>query len=261
MLNEIYRSLDYLEYLLTANSRHGVHSPFVYKLVDEVIYGRKGHGAFDLIEQIRREMIDSPVRIEFEDYGSGNKSGLRKLSDIATATARQAKYGRLLFRLVDCFKPQYCIELGTATGITAMYQGAALGMEQHLFTIEGSSKLHEIAKYNIEKAGMNDRILGIHGEFGKTLPTLLNELPRVDFAYIDGNHSLEPTLEYFGLILSKCHSHSILVFDDINWSQEMKTAWINIKKHEAVTVTIDLFAFGIVFFRREQEKEHFKIRY
>ncbi len=261
MLNEIYRSLDYLEYLLTADSRHGVHSPFVYKLVDEVIYGKHGHAAFDLIEQIRKEMIDSPVRIEFEDLGSGNKSGLRKLSAIASSTGRQAKYGRLLFRLIQHFKPQFCIELGTGTGITAMYQGAALGTEQHLFTIEGSSKLHEVAKFNIEKAGMSDRIVSIQGEFSKTLPILLEELPRVDFAYVDGNHSLEPTVDYFNLLLKKCHTHSVLVFDDINWSQEMKQAWSSIKNHEAVTVTIDLFAFGIVFFRREQEKEHFKIRY
>ena len=108
---------------------------------------------------------------------------------------------------------------------------------------------------------MSDRIVSIQGEFSKTLPILLEELPRVDFAYVDGNHSLEPTVDYFNLLLKKCHTHSVLVFDDINWSQEMKQAWSSIKNHEAVTVTIDLFAFGIVFFRREQEKEHFKIRY
>ena len=261
MHNELYRSLDYLEYLLTADSRHGVHSPFVYKLIDEVIYGRQGHAAFDLIEQIRKEMIDSSVRIEFDDLGGGNRSGLRKLSGIASATAREAKYGRLLFRLLQFFKPEFCIELGTGTGITAMYQAAALGPTQKIYTIEGSPKLAEIARYNFEKSGLNESIISLQGDFAQVLPSLLSSLPKVDFAYIDGNHRLQPTLEYFELLLAKCHTHSVLVFDDINWSQEMKRAWNTIKNHPTVTVTIDLFAFGIVFFRLEQEKEHFKIRY
>jgi len=40
----------------------------------------------------------------------------------------------------------------------------------------------------------------------------------------------------------------------------MKSAWSEIKKHPKVTVTVDIFYWGIVFFRKEQEKEHFKIR-
>jgi predicted O-methyltransferase YrrM len=86
-------------------------------------------------------------------------------------------------------------------------------------------------------------------------------MPRVDYAYIDGNHSFQPTLHYFDTLMPKLHPNSVLVFDDINWSEEMKNAWAVIKNHKNVSVSIDIFALGIVFFRQGQEKEHFTIRF
>jgi hypothetical protein len=41
----------------------------------------------------------------------------------------------------------------------------------------------------------------------------------------------------------------------------MKEAWEEIKMHDRVTVTLDLFYFGIVFFRKEQVKQHFIIKF
>jgi hypothetical protein len=43
-------------------------------------------------------------------------------------------------------------------------------------------------------------------------------------------------------------------------SKGMKEAWAEIKAHPQVTVTVDLFWIGLVFFRKGQEKEGFKIR-
>ena len=40
----------------------------------------------------------------------------------------------------------------------------------------------------------------------------------------------------------------------------MEEAWEIIKKHPKVTVTIDTFQWGIVFFRSEQVKEDFIVR-
>jgi len=40
----------------------------------------------------------------------------------------------------------------------------------------------------------------------------------------------------------------------------MEAAWEIIKTHPKVTVTIDTFQWGLVFFRKEQPKEHFVIR-
>ncbi|MBL7882976.1 MAG: class I SAM-dependent methyltransferase, partial [Bacteroidia bacterium] len=38
-------------------------------------------------------------------------------------------------------------------------------------------------------------------------------------------------------------------------------AWEEIKRHPKVTVTIDLFFIGLVFFRKEQAKQHFIIKF
>ena len=41
----------------------------------------------------------------------------------------------------------------------------------------------------------------------------------------------------------------------------MEEAWAAIKAHTKVTVTIDLFHFGLVFLRKEQQREDFVLRY
>jgi hypothetical protein len=55
-------------------------------------------------------------------------------------------------------------------------------------------------------------------------------------------------------------NETLWIFDDIHWSIEMEEAWEKIQQHPKVTVTIDTFQWGIVFFRKEQPKEHFVIR-
>jgi predicted O-methyltransferase YrrM len=78
--------------------------------------------------------------------------------------------------------------------------------------------------------------------------------------YFDGNHSKKATLDYFELLLPTICNETLWIFDDIHWSPEMEEAWEIIKKHPKVTVTIDTFQWGLVFFRSEQPKEHFVIR-
>jgi len=60
-------------------------------------------------------------------------------------------------------------------------------------------------------------------------------------------------------MLPTISNESIWIFDDIHWSKDMEEAWEMIKNHSKVTVTIDTFQWGIVFFRKEQVKEHFII--
>ena len=79
--------------------------------------------------------------------------------------------------------------------------------------------------------------------------------------FIDGNHKKDATLNYFQQCLQQMSSNSVLVFDDIHWSDGMEKAWIEIKQHPRVKVTIDLFQMGLVFFREELSKEDFILRF
>ena len=56
------------------------------------------------------------------------------------------------------------------------------------------------------------------------------------------------------------HNSSMLLLEGIYKNKQGTKRWEAIKKLEKVTVTVDLYYCGIVFFRREQTKEHFKIR-
>ena len=84
---------------------------------------------------------------------------------------------------------------------------------------------------------------------------------KLDFAFIDGNHTYEATIANFNTLLSIAHNDTVFVFDDIHWSAGMQKAWDEIAGHERVTVSIDLFRIGIVFLKKELSKQKFVIRY
>lgn len=254
---------DYAHYRLIAKDAHGIHSPFVFYLYNAVIDETAAYYDFKLLSAIRREIENDQTELEVEDFGAGSKifkDKKRKVADIARHGISNEKYARLLYRLVNYFAPETSIEIGTSLGLTTMYLAAARknGM---LYTIEGSEEIAAYAKMKFEKYKFKNIEL-LKGNFDQQLPELLNKLERIDFAYIDGNHSKVPTLNYFNLLLQKCHNGSVLAFDDINWSAEMKEAWAAIKEHKDVTLTIDLFYIGIVFLRKENKnKEHFVLKF
>ena len=78
--------------------------------------------------------------------------------------------------------------------------------------------------------------------------------------YFDGNHSKEATLSYVKMMLPTIHNDTVWIFDDIYWSPEMTQAWEKIKTMPEVSVTIDCYWLGLVFFRKEQAKEDFYAR-
>ena len=79
-------------------------------------------------------------------------------------------------------------------------------------------------------------------------------------ARFNENHTKKATLDYFKLSLASVNNDSMIVVNNIHSNKEMEQAWIEIKNHSKVTVSIDTYQWGIVFFRKEQQKEHFIIR-
>jgi len=258
-------ALKYLRYLFTAanGKGHGVHSPFVFEFITRVLNDNRRFYAFDGIEKIRTQLLSNHTLIEIQDYGAGSrvaKKNTRKISDVAKSSLKPAKYSQLLFRMIDYYGPKKIIELGTSLGITSAYLASA-NPAAKVTTFEGSETIAQIAKQNHGSLGLANISL-LEGNFDQELPRWLAQNKKVDFAFIDGNHAYKPTMAYFEALLDVVEDHSILVFDDIHWSKEMEEAWAQISAHPRVTLSIDLFFIGIVFFRKEfAQKQQVSIRF
>ena len=253
---------DYLKHRLTAKSRHGTHSPFVYKLADEVIYDFSTKKVYDEIEAQRKKLLHDDTLITVTDLGAGshiNKNRTKKVSQIAKNALKAPHLAQLIYRLAANHELKNIIELGTCLGITSAYLAKAQPVADVL-TIEGCPQTAEVAHQNFTELGLKNVELQV-GNFNELLPKAITAAERLDFVYIDGNHTKEATLNYFNWCLPKLHEGSLLIFDDIYWSQGMKEAWEEIKAHPQVSITIDLFWIGLVYFKKGQAKEHFKLKF
>ena len=255
----------YLRYYWSAldSKGHGVHSPFVFDFIKFVKNDRHKYYCYDLIETERLALLKRQDYIEVEDYGAGSnviKANKRLVSKMAASSLKPKRFAQLLFRIVQYYKPNTILELGTSFGITSAYLASG-NKTARLYTLEGASSIAAIAQNNFKKLHI-DNILLIEGNFDKTLLPLLSSLQRIDMAFVDGNHKKEPTLYYFAEMLKKSTEETILIFDDIHWSKEMEEAWDVIKKNDAVTLSIDLFFIGIVFLKKDfKVKHHYSIRF
>ena len=264
MYNRFQLAKKYLHYYLTASNGkgHGVHSPFVFDFIKNVLNDKKNYECYHSIENLRKELLRDKRVIDVEDFGAGslavpNKE--KKVSDIARSFLKPKKFAQLLFRIVQYYKPHNIVELGTSLGITTAYLGANKTSE--VYTLEGSKNTAAIAQENFQKPGLQN-VKIIQGNFDDILPLLLSQLQKLDLAFIDGNHRKEPTLKYFQQLLQRSTGESIFIFDDIHWSAEMEEAWKEIQQHPSVTLTIDLFFIGLIFFKKDfKAKQHFMIRF
>lgn len=254
---------SYFRYLLKAGNEHGVHSPFVYRLLTVGIYQKIKPEAFDRIEKIRNALKKDHRLINVTDLGAGSsfdgKVKTRSVSQSIRWFAKAPKTGRALHRLVHFLRPSVMVELGTSLGISAMYQASG-NAEGLLHTIEGCQATARIAAEQFQKGGFANIVSHV-GSFEKVLPELMQQLKQVDYVFIDGHHTYEATIRYFQLLKKYRSENTTFVFDDIYWSEPMTKAWTEIKADPEVTVALDFFDFGVVFFNRELSKQDFVLRY
>ncbi|HSU28801.1 MAG TPA: class I SAM-dependent methyltransferase [Chitinophagaceae bacterium] len=265
MFSNISQAFKYLNFFLTAKSRHGhgIHSPFVFHFIEKVLCDKNAYPEYVVVENLRKDLLHDKRKLPYTDLGAGSKTGTgdqRSIASIARHSAKSKKCGQLLFRIVRKYSPAHILELGTSLGVTTSY--LALGnRDGHVSTIEGVESVAGEASRNFKKSGL-DNVHLYNGNFDDTLTRVLQDHPIIDLAFIDGNHREEPTLRYFNTLAGHCNNDTLLIFDDIHWSLGMEKAWQAIKEHPATLCTIDLFYMGIVLFRKEfREKQHFRIRF
>lgn len=257
----LFQIKSYLQFLWHSKNEHAVHSPFVFSLLTKCFYDKKSKPEYAILKKYRKLLLENNNTIEVTDFGAGSKvfkSNTRVISKIAKTAGISPKRAELLFRITNYLQPERILEIGTSLGLAT--GSLSLGnLNAKITTLEGCPNTMAIAKNQLQLFHF-DNINPIVTEFSSFLGDIQLQTLNFELIYFDGNHSKKATLDYFELLLPTITNETVWIFDDIHWSPEMEEVWEIIQKHPKVTVTIDTFQWGLIFFRREQPKEHFVIR-
>lgn len=260
----LYSASKYLKYMLFSSHRrgHGVHSPFVFNLITSVFRNKTEPGIVLSIESLRKKMLEDSTILNVTEFGSGSKhmkGNLRKLSDIARYSSVTKKYGLLLSNLAREFGNRGILELGTSLGISALYLASGI-KDSTVYTIEGSSEVASAARSYIDFSGFGNINISV-GKFDDELPSIRAKGFTPGLVFIDGDHRKESVIRYFSYISEFSGEDTVIVLDDIYSSPEMGEAWDYIRQDEKVSLTVDIFRMGLVFFRKGITRTDYVIRY
>ncbi len=251
-----------MKYLVKSQNHYMIHSPFVFNLITNVIYKKTAHKTTAEIESLRNTLYHDNRNININDFGAGsniNSSKKRKIKDVAKNSSKNKKFGQLLFRIVEHFKPKIIFELGTSFGISTLYLAKG-NNNSKIITFEGCEESANIAKENFNLLNIQ-KIETVLGNFKDTYEKKAKEQKNLDLIFIDGNHQEKATINYFETLIKYAHNKTIIIFDDIHWSIGMENAWKYIKDSKKTSLTIDLFFIGIVFLDPKLSKENYIIRF
>lgn len=275
----LFRATSAVRWYLGTSTRYDVHSPYLVEFVREVYRDDRHYHAFDLIASVRQYWRGRPGTVKLQSLGAPSKTTSKDERTVRSLVATNAiddDCGRFLFRLALWARAKSIIEFGTNAGISTLYLHAA-NTSAVLHTVEGNADVAALARETFTKAGAGPRLHPHVGLFNKWLwahgPKMaLKEVPQkknvkrqtnkrksatvaepesipLDLFFLDGDHRYQPTLDYVNALLPNRSENAVFVIADIHWSEGMERAWEELKKLPEVTASVDVYHFGLLFFK------------
>lgn len=232
---------------------YGVHSPFSYHLIKNVIQEKNPYYCYEKLENLREKLSNDKEEIQFFDIQTQTFAAKQIRNLLRDSVS--AHYGQLLFRLANHAKPQTIIHFGASLGLTTGYL-ASVGSTIPCTAVETCPNTAIAAKKTIEACDFsNVSIYTANNE--DEIQKIIQNFPVVDFVFVDKNFK-NKIKNIFYTLLPKITDKSIFVFADINRNNETRNTWEEITKNEKVHISIDLINMGIVYFSPEFQKQHYK---
>lgn len=221
----------------------------VRSALTDLVTGRyHGHaGSLRRIHELRQSLLDDPRPLSAVSAVANPGPWDDQTVGRAAEHSAPPEQGRLLFHLTRASRPEVAVEVGTNIGISGAYIAAGLEVNStgRLSSLEASGLRLTLARQVLTELGL-ERVDLVEGYFDETLEPLLARLGPVDLAFVDGNHTFEATVRYFGRLADHARPGSLLVFDDIRWSEGMAEAWATISVSPRIQLAIDLSRTGLV---------------
>ena len=124
-----------------------------------------------------------------------------------------AQHGKLLFIVATAMRATRVLEIGTLAGYSTIQLARAVGSGGQVVTLEYEPKHAEVARENLARAGVDDRVEVIVGAALDTLPTLAGRGETYDLIFIDADK--ENNIAYVEWAIKLAAPGSIIVVDNI----------------------------------------------
>jgi predicted O-methyltransferase YrrM len=124
-----------------------------------------------------------------------------------------AQHGRLLSILATAIRARRVLEIGTLAGFSTIQLARGVGPEGRVVTLEYDPKHAEVARENLRRAEVGDRVEVIVGAALDTLPTLAGSGEPFDPIFIDADK--ENNVAYVEWAVKLGATGSIIVVDNI----------------------------------------------
>lgn len=161
----------------------------------------------------------SAVDKYFNEMAVGSDAAL----DAAAAAAEAAQlppvavtpaYGKLLHLMVRAQGAKRVLEIGTLAGYSTIWLARAVPADGHVLTLEANPKHAEVARANLIRAGLIDRVEIRVGAARDTLPQLVRDHgPPFDFIFIDADRP--NVADYFDWAIRLARSGSVIIVDNV----------------------------------------------
>lgn len=248
---------EYIKYKWNAKGRHGIHSPFVYDLVDKAFKIDFSTSNLALLNTTFKRLKNNKKVITIKDFGAGSHKlgNQRSIQQIFKISSSKGHYGKILFQLSNYFQPKKILEFGTSLGIGTLHFHLG-NPESQITTVEACPET-----LNFTREFLKDKVSNVNyieSTFNDFLNQISNE--KYDLIFVDGHHDGKSTIEYMQSLEKHSHNDTIFILDDIRWSNGMFEAWNELRESNKYNVSIDLFRMGVLIPRKQQEKEHFVLR-
>ena len=248
---------EYIKYKWNAKGRHGIHSPFVYNLVDKTFKIEIPKSNLALLNTTFKKLKNNKKVITIKDFGAGSHKlgNQRSIQQIFKISSSKGHYGRILFQLSNYFQPKKILEFGTSLGIGTLHFHLG-NLESQITTIEACPET-----FYFTQDYLKDKVSNVNF-IKSTFSDFLNQISseKYDLIFVDGHHDGKATIEYMQKLEKHSHNETIFILDDIRWSDGMFKAWNSLKNSNNYNVSIDLFRMGILIPRKQQVKEHFVLK-
>jgi predicted O-methyltransferase YrrM len=124
-----------------------------------------------------------------------------------------AQHGRLLALLATAMRATRVLEIGTLGGYSTINLARGVGPGGRVVTLEYEPRHAELARENLERAGVADRVEVIVGAALGTLPELAEREERFDLFFIDADK--ENNVAYVEWAIKLAAPGAVIVVDNI----------------------------------------------